>query len=104
MKSRLKVIFEEKPKQWGLRGDPYLWDDLLENFLIYPVSIDELEFIEVFNSAFIKLTGGSIDKVDYIYVPNYDHGGMSSGMISPEFWKEVALPMLLDRLRDLKSK
>ena len=27
---KLSVIFEEKPKQWGFRGDPYFWDYLRE--------------------------------------------------------------------------
>lgn len=25
-------IFEEKPEQWGLRGDPYLWEDMKKEF------------------------------------------------------------------------
>lgn len=23
----LSFIFEKKPMRWGLRGDPYLWDE-----------------------------------------------------------------------------
>lgn len=28
MAKDLSLIFERKPRQWGLRGDPYLWDDM----------------------------------------------------------------------------
>lgn len=41
---KLSVIFEEKPKRWGFRGDPYFWDylkNLAENMDM--ISADELE-------------------------------------------------------------
>ena len=28
----VSAIFEEKPKQWGFRGDPYLWEELKKEF------------------------------------------------------------------------
>lgn len=31
------------------------------------------------------------------FVPRFDTGGMSSGYISPEFWRTIAIPLLLDR-------
>lgn len=39
-----RFTFEEKPKRWGFRGDPYFWDylkNLAEN--MYMISADELE-------------------------------------------------------------
>ena len=41
---KLSEIFEEKPKRWGFRGDPYFWDhlkELAEGMDI--ISADELE-------------------------------------------------------------
>jgi len=41
---KLSKIFEEKPKQWGFRGDPYFWNHLkglAENMDM--ISPDELE-------------------------------------------------------------
>ena len=32
-------IFEETPKQWGLRGDPYLWEEMRNEFSAVPVTI-----------------------------------------------------------------
>lgn len=69
MLKTVSVIFNERPKSWGLRGDPYLWDDL--------------------------------DK--QIYCEKYSHGGMSSGYVSLEFWVEVAIPMLIERLEELAN-
>ena len=41
---KLSVIFEERPRQWGFRGDPYFWDHLKERAeTMEPISPDELE-------------------------------------------------------------
>lgn len=32
MAKDLSLIFERKPEQWGLRGDPYLWDEMRDLF------------------------------------------------------------------------
>ena len=45
------------------------------------------------------LTGKSISTVRAIKIERYDQGGMSGGMVSTEFWKETAIPLLLDRFR-----
>jgi molybdenum cofactor cytidylyltransferase len=34
---------------------------------------------------------------DSFYVERYGHGGMSSGLVSPEFWRDTAVPLLLAR-------
>jgi hypothetical protein len=28
MRKSVSIIFQEPPSQWGLRGDPYLWNEL----------------------------------------------------------------------------
>ncbi len=52
---KLPVIYEEKPKRWGFRGDSYFWDHLkarAENMdVIYP---DEPEAM---NKAFVPAGG-----------------------------------------------
>ena len=41
---KLSKIFEEKPKRWGFRGDPYFWDHLKERAESMDlISPDELE-------------------------------------------------------------
>ena len=47
--------------------------------------------------SFTKLTGFPMSHPDPIFVERYSHGGMSSGHVSPEFWRETALPLLLKR-------
>ncbi|REK76711.1 hypothetical protein [Paenibacillus paeoniae] len=93
-------LFEEYSLHWGTRGDPYLWEDLKQYFsnkeLPCPAEQFELEFF----LAFEQLTGVSLDSTQEPFlVQKYAHGGMSSGYISPKFWMETALPLLVERLK-----
>ena len=98
MDSFVSKIFEVRPEQWGLRGDPYLWDDMEEFFSRYTIPFLEERFVEEFLSTYEMFTGKPLDNQDNIYIAEYSHGGMSSGRIDPSFWKEKALPLLLKRL------
>jgi hypothetical protein len=92
-------IFIKRPSYWGLRGDSYLWGDLEEYFSSIYLPLTEEEFLSMFYTAFQTLTGRAFKTEEIIHVEKYSHGGMSSGMISPEFWRDTALPKLTERLR-----
>jgi len=51
----------------------------------------------VLETTFHHLTGYPLDHPDVIHLPRYAHGGMSSGMIAPEFWRERGFPLLRER-------
>lgn len=101
MKPNISTIFDTKPEQWGLRGHPYLWEDLATYFSEIPMPPTLDAFESEFGKAYQKITGKSIDKDDYIYIAGYSHGGMSSGMIDPNFWKKELIPLLLERYKAL---
>lgn len=46
---------------------------------------------------FAELTGESLEGDDPVFVEKYKHGGMSSGQVSREFWRDSALPLLMLR-------
>ena len=46
-------IFEEPPKQWGLRGDPYLWEEMKNEFSTVPVNISIEDFEKRFKEIFV---------------------------------------------------
>lgn len=96
-------IFKARPERWGLRGEPYLWDDMEVYFAGYVIPFSEDRFIEEFEAMFKKLTGISLDSPDYVHIDEYSHGGMSSGMIDSSYWKLELLPLLLERLRKINS-
>lgn len=93
------AIFDEKPKQWGLRGDPYLWEEMKKAFSTTPLPISPEEFVKEFNSHFEKFTGMPLTREVRVYLPRYSHGGMSGGQVCGEFWIDKALPVLLERLK-----
>ena len=96
---QLSQIFEEKPKRWGLRGDPYFWDHLkglAENMDM--ISPDELE--EWIKEEYFSLSGKVMtDKyMDFAVIKQFAHGGMSSGGVDNLWWMEEGIPLLKSRL------
>lgn len=91
-------LFRYEPMAWGFRGDPHLWAemrDYLAEWLL-PRSVEELD--KRIRYAFLSLTGASIDSTTTIFLEKYDKGGMSSGHIDPNFWRDNALPQLREQL------
>ena len=73
----------------------------IDKFIPYP----EKEFIQDMYRLFQRKTGESIKSTtDALYVREYSHGGMSSGGISPKFWLNEAIPLLIGRLSILNVK
>lgn len=93
----LGELFEIEPPQWGLRGDPYLWRKMREYFGGIPLPATVAEFDRQFERAFEQLSGQPLSTARNFFVAEFAHGGMSSGGISPEFWRERVLPLLRDR-------
>jgi hypothetical protein len=95
--SRLRQLFEESPLHWGLRGDPYLWEALSQRLAeeVWPKT--EAELLARLRALFEELSGGNLDGSEPIYADHLAHGGMSSGLVSPDFWRDVGFPHLLDR-------
>ena len=99
---KLSIIFKEKPKQWGFRGDPYFWDHLrkkAENMeLITP---DELE--EWIKAEYLSVSGQALtdEYGDFAVFDEFAHGGMSSGGVDNIWWMEKGIPLLKSRLTAL---
>jgi len=96
---KLSIIFEEKPKRWGFRGDPYFWDYLKEcanNMEM--ISPEELE--AWIKKEYLSLSGKILtDKyMDFAVIEQFAHGGMSSGGVDNRWWIEVGIPLLKSRL------
>ncbi|MCG7344812.1 hypothetical protein MHZ92_11760 [Sporosarcina sp. ACRSL] len=104
MEKSVSVIFKPKPETWGLRGDPYLWDEFEKVFSTIPLPCSQTCFLDHFEQFFQELTNHSFrgTEDEEIFVERYAHGGMSSGHISVEFWQREALPLLLNRLEKAK--
>jgi hypothetical protein len=97
----LAQIFKEEPPRWGLRGDPYLWNEMKSLLADLPCPDTEEDFNILLEQTFEKLTGRSIRELPSVFVERYGHGGMSSGHVSTEFWIEVGFPILRERFRQI---
>lgn len=93
-------LFDAHPEQWGLRGDPYLWQELADGFKTTPLPATEHEFEALLADAFQRYTLDSLKSdQDSIYIERFARGGMSSGHVSLEFWRDQAIPLLMQRFR-----
>ena len=99
---KLSVIFEEKPRSWGFRGDPYFWDYLKEHAenmdIITPDDLESWikdEFFSVSGKALTDTYG------DFAVIQQFAHGGMSSGGVDNLWWIEEGIPLLKSRLNQL---
>lgn len=96
-KADIVRIFEE-PAQWGLRGDPGLWQWLKATC--------EQNLQPCTAPAFMELIQGLLnefgvshdsDPAEMRYFEAFDKGGMSGGNISFRWWLEKGLPLLESR-------
>lgn len=99
----LSCLFESKPFQWGLRGNPHLWIELQDYFKQITIAKDEDELISQVHEGIKILTGESIHTDKPFFVKKYSKGGMSSGMISPDFWTKSAIPLSIGRFKKIKT-
>lgn len=99
----LSLIFNNKPAQWGLRGDPYMWEDIQKDF--QGQVIDDTDWNSVVAAVCRKFeakAGQSLALGVQAYVEEYAHGGMSSGGISGDFWLCTGIPTLFENYKRLK--
>ena len=103
MEKDLSLIFERKPYNWGLRGDPYLWDEMQTACAGKPLDIDDNKLVGIIGELFEKTTGQTLALGVRAFIKEYDHGGMSSGYVSGDFWIAKGIPQLLENLKRVKA-
>lgn len=98
MAKYVSEIFEKRPDQWFLRGEPFLWDDLEKLYSQFnlPMSIDHFE--DILNEFLTGLLKEAEYKNGIIFVERYAQGGMSSGCVSLIEWELKRRPQLIERL------
>ena len=69
-KSSLLGLFNNRPKTWGFRGDPYLWDKMREVVVEYPQPKTVEEFEAVLADIFERIVGMKVTDGDYFLLRN----------------------------------
>jgi hypothetical protein len=100
----LDVLFAAPEVQWGLRGDPHVWELLRVDLsdVRIPASADTA--IRLVHESFERILGVRLDDPDlpdHVFREELDHGGMSGGHVSIEAWRERLMPLLEERARTL---
>lgn len=98
--NKLTSLFETGPRQWGLRGDPYLWREMQSRLTQCDYPASEAALMSLLEQTYHELVGAPVTSHKPIFVERYSHGGMSSGYVSPTFWIETGFPLLCSRYRD----
>ena len=95
-------IFDKKPFQWGLRGDPHLWGELRTALEKEAVFIAKSDFENWLLGKFNDLisNGKEVAIEDALELEHYPKRGMSGGIISLKWWEETGLPILIQRYKE----
>ena len=96
----LSELFSIQPPNWGLRGDPWLWQDMKQAFAATPFPHSSSELVADIHRIFQEKTGTELTNSARPYVEAYAKGGMSSGMVSGKWWLNIAVPILVS-LREI---
>ncbi len=99
----LSVIFENKPEQWGLRGDPYLWDEMKEAFVGKNLDVSTRDLANEICEYYEKVVGEPLKYGAMVFVERFAHGGMSSGHVSGKFWICRGIPLLIENFNKIKT-
>lgn len=99
---RVNVIFTE-PAQWGLRGDPFLWSELRNYFATHGVPATSGEFTRELATKIKTMTQSELEGDEPVFVERFASGGMSSGHVSPEWWRATGLPLLKSQFEESRN-
>ena len=96
------ILFWIPPDNWGSRGAPFFWaytSRHFSSFAIKDLDKDTLtrEYMKIVDSFNIPF-----GREDWVYIEQFDGGGMSRGVVGGLFAEE-ALNLLLKRLDEMKS-
>lgn len=59
-----------------------------------------MSLIHQLHQAFLEIVGQPLTSSDdVIFVERFAHGGMSSGTVAPQFWRDTILPQLIERFQ-----
>lgn len=91
-------LFATEPGQWGLRGDPYAWAALRERLADTALPRDPARVAPFLKEAFRNVVGVDLDDPgapEAVYREEFDHGGMSSGVVHLPTWRDRLIPHLV---------
>lgn len=96
-------LFRPLPENWGARGDPFLWFELQQSLSHVPLPDDGAKLRTLLEASFLVHTGHELSGDGLLFVKRFDRGGMSSGGVSVETWRDHLIPLLFQRAEWLRQ-
>lgn len=96
-------LFERRPAQYGLRGDTYLWSELETELKETTLPESEFDLEKIILNTIQNLTSYDITERKRYFVEKYNHGGMSGGSLSAQFWLDRGIPLIIGRFRQIRK-
>lgn len=98
-------LFMRSPRQWGLRGDPYLWFELSETLRLLEQPADSAQFRRYVEVSLAHLVRDDLlgSTEEMIRVDRYPLAGISGGLVCPPKWQADLAPQLIERF-DQRSR
>lgn len=95
LSAQVKRVFAEPQKNVGLRGEPFLWNELREHFLKTELPDTSEELLQLVASKIEDLIGSDVRSDQPIFVERYDSRGMSVATSVPKLankWPKPSAP------------
>lgn len=92
------IEMPKKENQGYSRGDKNMWNKLKE--YDFKKINNENVLVDLIYDFYLENTGINLIEENEVYCKNFDDGlgGISNGIIISNYWLNVALPFLLERL------
>ncbi len=97
----MSAIFSPTPKQWGLRGHPYVWEAMRHALETVDQSTSASDGLRLLDETFRHIVGVDLDDLtsgESIKSEELDRGGMSGGWVDLNTWRTKLMPLLKSRL------
>lgn len=96
-------LLERKPEKWGLRGDPFFWDELKQRTQTIRLPETKADLEKLLLKLFKELIGQEPAYGESIHVDRYRANGMSSGIVCADYWLEKGFPLIIKRFEEINK-
>lgn len=93
------ALFEPEPAQWGMRGDEPVWQTMRSKLTGTPPPDSRAALEELLHATFTDTVGVDMrtEPGSIVSHERFVTGGLSSGMIHLDTWRNRLIPLLISR-------
>ena len=96
-KEMLSSLLLQPPERSGLRGDQFLWIELLKKLSAEAIPDSDEKLLAIVHKQLEEILGEEIKSEKEYFRESLNFGGMSGGMVSGEYWLKTGIPYILEK-------